>query len=158
LFAMHGLGTHGAQTDHTAEPLTGSAADPAGTAMSGADMHTESSAGTRSAATSPSTIQVPAHAVAAASSTVPAVTASLSIERAVAEHAADGIFDGLPATGGVRGLCFAVLTALIAWMLARGRAVPVIALAPRPSQVVASRGRGRDPDSPSLLVLSVHRC
>jgi hypothetical protein len=65
---------------------------------------------------------------------------------------------GLRGHAGMSGMCLALLTGgLLALLVLRGRAVRVLAEAPRCS-VAARDPRSRDPDPPCLASLSILRC
>lgn len=176
LFAMHGLGTHGTHAGHGADimpmpmpmPVPSAAVGvdveeattthPAGGLVTGAGLASASSRARDALAREAAEMSRSPMATAVASTTAAAYLvdlpgAVLATSQVVEGHAPAGL-----SVGGVLGLCFAVLTALVTWLLARGRALRVVGLVPRVAQVVAARRPGRDRDPPSLLVLSVHRC
>jgi len=73
--------------------------------------------------------------------------------------AVTGAFGHAGMAMGAAGMCVAVLVlALIALLLREhaGRLRPLLCLAARPAR--APGGRGRDPDPPSLIRLSIQRC
>jgi hypothetical protein len=157
LVAMHGLGTHGTHAVHATEAMTAAMTAPsvAGVAGAGdsgmADSSSHAEEGLASGAAEMSTGSM--------SSAAPVqLLARSSAVRVTSNLVEGGVPAGLPGVGGLLGLCFAVLTALVAWVLARGRAPRVWALVRRTPEVVVARGPGHDRDPPSLLVLSVHRC
>jgi hypothetical protein len=149
LFAMHGLSTHGTHALHAAEQVTGSASVPG---TSAATAHVEHPA------------DALIHGVVAVSTDAASVVASVHLAdlpgavRAASHLVKRDVPAGSSGVGGLMGLCLAVLTALVAWLVACGRAPRMLARVPGVSQVVAARGPGRDRDPPSLLLLSVHRC
>jgi hypothetical protein len=172
LFAMHGLGTHGTHAAHGTEsmPMAVSSAAVDASVEDATTRHSPrgvvASAGPASAswhardalARAAAEMSTSAMSTAVASTTAVAHLVGLpGAVRATSQVGEGDVPAGLPAAG-LLGLCFAVLTALVAWLLARGRVVHVVGLVPRVTQVVAARGPGRDRDPPSLLVLSVHRC
>ena len=162
LFAMHGLGTHGTHAAHTAEPMSGVSTG----AMSGPGTQTTS---VHDDETTILHTSAPPDVSAYTAHTAMLSRATGAMSSPVEHHgvlleapsAATGQMSSAPApltTGGLLGLCFAVLTALVAWLLARGGNRRAVAVVSRASRVVASRCSGRDRDPPSLLILSVHRC
>ncbi|ROR91839.1 hypothetical protein EDD33_2716 [Nocardioides aurantiacus] len=140
LFGMHGLGNHAANTHGS--HATGSAAPAAAAdvmAMPSMD------AG----------LSDPSHAVAdVAGGAVAAVTLPVMVEASAPwEPTGGGMLMG------AAGMCMAVLLlSLIAMAvyLHASRSRPVAFLTARPTSAPATPGR--DPDPPSLFVLSIQRC
>ena len=173
LFAMHGLGAHGS---HAAREKTMSVVMSSPMAMleaattaavKDADPHGSTPAaaedGTRTVAalsTSTPTWRSAAdgRAMADTSSTAPQRPTDLPNADRVDRHVDGGVPGKSPGPGGLLGLCLAVLTAFIAWALAGGQALRVVARVPHARAAAVPRRRGRDRDPPSRLMLSVHRC
>ena len=160
LFAMHGLGTHGTHVVHATEAMT----MPMSAGMTAA-MTAPSAAGAArdedvTGSHSPGGSAAGAGMAGSVSPVVEALAggAAETSTGATSQLVEDDGPTGLPGVAGLWGLCFAVLAAVVAWILTRGRALRVLALVRRAREVVAVRGPGRERDPPSLLVLSVHRC
>lgn len=150
LFAMHGLGTHGTHTAHTDGPVP-MAGMPTHDAVAGVDADPSHAMTTVADHADGAT-----HATTGAASSLGAhLGASFGDLSAAAEADVSTTFAGM---SGLLGLCFAVLTALTVWLLARVRTRPLATVQPGALLVAAPRILGRDPDPPSLTVLSVHRC
>jgi hypothetical protein len=169
LFAMHGLGTHGTHAAHASGAMTGSVPAPPAAGVMGADdalPHAPggSATGAGMGVSGSHAVHTPAGDAAAAPTGAMSVATDVrpvgpsSDDRVASRLVEGGGVAGLPGVAGLLGLCVAVLSALVAWVLARGRTLRVVALVPRAAAVVGARGPGRDRDPPSLLVLSVHRC
>lgn len=170
LFAMHGLGDHGTHTANAEKtmpvPMSMLEAAPAAAVKDDdPDGPTPAAAhdGARTAAaTSTSTPSrssaAGGHVMADSSSTAPQRLTDLLDVGRLDRNVDGGVPGKEPGPGGLLGLCFAVLTAFMAWALAGGQALRGVPLVPCANAVAVPRGRGRDPDPPSRLMLSIHRC
>ena len=133
LFGMHGLDNHGG--DH------GAAMDPMA--------HTTMTVSAHGAASRHDAMGVTAHTAA-------------SFAVVTTGAAAGGMTDSSGPTGlsmGAAGTCMAVLVLSLFLLILRlyaSRVLPLLWLVARPLR--STRVRGRDPDPPSLIRLSIQRC
>lgn len=137
LFSMHGLGTHGTHVGHTDE-----SSQPSGRLVAAA---AAPAAGARHPV---------GHATggAAASHLQP-------VENPTVAAAAQLLPGQLPSgrdSGGLLGLCFALLTVMLA--LTISRRTPLAAVLPAPARRPAPTYRSRDRDPPPRSALSIWRC
>lgn len=136
LFTMHGLGTHGTHTGHVdgAPQPSGQVVAAAAAPDAEGQHHAE-------------------HAMVGGSSHLQPVDA-LTVA-AAAQLLPDQLPNG-SGSGGLLGLCFALLTVMLA--LTAARRVPLEAVLPSPARAPAPRYRSRDRDPPPRSALSIWRC